>query len=128
MFAATGAYPAALEIEVHPYWHEDALLAFAASKNITIINYAPLATGSAALFAEPAVVSAAAAHGVTPAQVLLRWGLQKTGGVVIPRSSNAAHMAENLAVFDFALTPAEAAALDGLPQKKVFNVYCQPWC
>ena len=119
VFDATGEYPAALEIEVHPYFHEDALIAFCKANNITVINYAPLATARPALLAEPAVVAAAAAHGVTPAQVVLRWGLQFTGGVVIPRSANAAHMADNINIFGFTLSAAEMAAMSGYPQKKV---------
>ena len=71
----------------------------------------------------------AQAHGITPAQAVLKWGLQKTGGVVIPRSANESHMADNLAVFGLPdLTPSEVASLSGLPQKKIFNTYCQPWC
>jgi len=128
VFAAFGIYPSALEVEVHPYWHEDSLIDFCIASNITVINYAPVALGSAALFAEPAVVAAASAHGVTPAQVVLRWGLQRTRGVVIPRSSNAQHMADNMAVFGFALSDAEMAAMSNYSQKKIFNVYCQPWC
>ena len=67
---------------------------------------------------------------MSAAQVLLRWGLQRTGGVIIPRSANLSHMQENLAVFDpaFELTPAEFASLSSFPQKKLFSVYCQPWC
>jgi aryl-alcohol dehydrogenase-like predicted oxidoreductase len=73
-------------------------------------------------------MAGAAAHGVTPAQAALRWGLQRTRGVVIPRSANATHMRDNMDVFGFALSDAEMAALAGLPQKKIFSVYCQPWC
>ena len=109
-------------------WHEDDTIAFCRQNNITIINYAPLALGER--LADPDVVAVAAAHAITPAQALLAWGLQWTGGVVIPRSSNATHMRDNLAVFDkgVVLTPSELALLAGKPQKKIFNVYCQPAC
>lgn len=128
--AATGVFPSALEMEVHPYWHEDDLIAFCQANGIVIINYAPVALASKALFAEPAVLATAVAHDATPAQVVLQWGLQKTGGVIIPRSANATHMAENLAVAygAFSLTAAEMAAMDSYPQKKIYNVYCFPWC
>ena len=129
VFAATGVFPAALEVEVHPFWHEDALLDFCMQHNITVINYAPLAVSPAhGLLTHPAVVAVAAAHGVTPAQAALRWGLQRTAGVVIPRSANSSHMRDNMDVFDFELTAAEMSALAALPQKKIFDVYCQPWC
>jgi diketogulonate reductase-like aldo/keto reductase len=130
-FDATGAFPSALEVEVHPWWHEDALLDFCLANNITIIAYAPVGLATAEHLADPAVAAVAAAHpGMTPAQVLLRWALQRTRGVVIPRSANSTHMKENLGIFTttMALTDAEMARLAALPQKKIFNVYCQPWC
>ena len=55
----------------------------------------------------------AAAHGKSPAQVLIRWSLQ-LGNVVIPRSSNPARIAENAEVFDFELTPEQMGSLNGL--------------
>jgi 2,5-diketo-D-gluconate reductase A len=61
----------------------------------------------------PVVTATATAHGRTPAQVLLRWGLQH-GGVEIPKSTHRERIIENSKVFDFALTAAEMAALDGL--------------
>ena len=128
VFDATGVFPSALEVEVHPYWHEDSLIAFCKYNNITLVNYAPVSMANPLLFAEPAIMAAAAAHGVTPAQVVLRWGLQYTGGVIIPRSHNSSHMLDNVAVFDFALSDAEMAAMSNYPQKKIFSVYCQPWC
>ena len=76
----------------------------------------------------PQVLAIAAAHAITPAQAVLAWGLAFTGGVVIPRSSNASHMVDNMRAVEVALSAAEVASLAGLPQKKIFNVYCQPWC
>ena len=69
---------------------------------------------------EPCVVAAAAAHGVTPAQVLLRWGLQSGCGV-IPKSSHPGRLAENLSLFGFELTGEEMAALGALDKRKRFN-------
>jgi diketogulonate reductase-like aldo/keto reductase len=128
VFDATGVFPAANEIEVHPYWHEDDTIAFCKKNGIVVVNYAPVSMNNAALMKEPAVVAAAAAHGVTPAQVVIRWGLQYTGGVSIPRSHDIQHMRDNVAVFGFALTDAEMTAMSSYPQRKIFNVYCQPWC
>jgi len=112
----------------HPYWHEDDTIAFCKANNIAVVNYAPVSMNNPALMKEPAVLAAAAAHGVTPAQVVIRWGLQYTGGVSIPRSHDQQHMRDNVATFGFALTDAEMASLSTFPQKKIFNVYCQPWC
>ena len=129
VFNATGVYPAALEVEVHPFWHEDALLDFCLAKNITVINYAPVALAQAQYLGNPVVAAVAQRLAWTPASVLLRWGLQRTRGVLIPRSANASHMAENMAVFGLPpLSDADMAALSALPQKKIFSVYCQPWC
>lgn len=55
----------------------------------------------------------AAAHGRTPAQIVLRWHVEH-GWVPLPKSADPVRQAENLAIFDFALTTAERAALDGL--------------
>jgi diketogulonate reductase-like aldo/keto reductase len=132
LFDATGVWPEVLEIEMHPYWHEDALIDFAVARNITILAYAPLAKGAMGpgLLQDPAVAKVAAAHGVTPAQAVLKWGLQRAGGVVLPRSTNPAHMRDNLAVLGMAwsLSDAEMAALAALPQKKLYNTACFPWC
>jgi len=61
----------------------------------------------------PAIVAVAAAHGKSPAQVLIRWNIQ-LGNVVIPGSSDPARIAENIDVFDFELTPAEVETINGL--------------
>jgi 2,5-diketo-D-gluconate reductase A len=62
---------------------------------------------------EPVIAAVAAAHGVTPAQVVLRWHLQQ-GRIVIPKSVTASRIRENLDVFGFELTAVELAAIDGL--------------
>jgi diketogulonate reductase-like aldo/keto reductase len=59
------------------------------------------------------ITSIARAHGVTPAQAILRWHLQ-LGNVVIPKSVTPSRIAENFAIFDFALTTPEVAAIDAL--------------
>ena len=61
----------------------------------------------------PPVLAAAAAHEATPAQVLLRWALQK-GVVVIPKANSEARAVENTSLFHFELSADEMAALDGL--------------
>ena len=85
--------------------------------------YASLGSGdasqTAAFFALPPVKAAAAAHGVTPAQILLRWALEK-GMHVIPKSTRAERMEENSGIFKFQLTPEEVCAIDALHQGKRF--------
>ena len=83
------------------------------------------------LLSDPAVLAGAAAHpGALPAQVVLQWGLQRTNGTVLPRSTSAQHMAQNLAVpgMGLQLSAGEMAALAALPQKKLYNTGCYPWC
>jgi diketogulonate reductase-like aldo/keto reductase len=65
------------------------------------------------LLENPAVTTVAAAHGKSPAQVLIRWSIQ-LGNVVIPRATDPARLAENIDVFDFELTEAEMDVLSGL--------------
>jgi D-xylose reductase len=62
----------------------------------------------------------AAAHRRTPAQIALRWGVQR-GCAVIPKTQTSARLAENLALFDFALTAAEMTAIDALDRRRRFN-------
>jgi diketogulonate reductase-like aldo/keto reductase len=81
------------------------------------------------LLSDPAVLAVAAAHAAQPAQVVLKWGLQRTQGSLLPRSTNATHMRENLAAPLLAdLTPAEMAALSALPQRKLYATGCYPFC
>jgi len=65
------------------------------------------------VLADPVIGAIAAAHEVSPARAVLRWHVQH-GLVTVPKSANPARLAENLDVFDFALTDAEMAAIDGL--------------
>ena len=103
--------PAVNQVELHPLLTQADLRAVHAEHSIVTEAYCPLGTG--ALLENPAVATVAAAHGKTPAQVLIRWSIQ-LGNVVIPRASNPAHIAENIDVFDFELTAAEMDILSGL--------------
>ncbi len=103
--------PAVNQIELHPLLNQAELRAVHAEHAIRTEAYSPLGVGK--LLENPAVTTVAAAHGKSPAQVLIRWSLQ-LGNVVIPRSSNPARIAENAAVFDFELTPEQMDSLNGL--------------
>ena len=83
------------------------------------------------LLSDPAVLAVAAAHApALPAQIVLQWGLQRTNGTLLPRSTNATHMAQNLAVpmMNLTLSASEMAALSSLPQRKLYNTGCYPFC
>ena len=117
--------PAVNQVELHPYHSQAALRAYCAKEGIVVQAYASLGGQDAGkatlaalggpLLAHPAVLGAAAAHGTSAAQVLLRWALQK-GCAVVPKTTSKARLAENLAVGGFALTNTEVAALDALDQ------------
>jgi D-xylose reductase len=73
------------------------------------------------------VREAAAHHGKSPAQIVLRWGVQR-GTAVIPKTSRAERLRENLSIFDFELSATEIAAISALDRKRRFNdpgVFCE---
>ncbi|WP_020120113.1 aldo/keto reductase [Streptomyces canus] len=105
----TGVLPSVNQIELHPLLPQDELRAFHAGKGIVTESWSPLGRGSD-LLDDPAVASAAAAHGVTPGQVILRWHVQ-LGAVPIPKSGDPERQRANLDVFGFELSEAEMAAI-----------------
>lgn len=109
--------PMVLQVEFHPRLVQSDLLRYCRQEGIVFQAYGSLGTGDAQkaedFFALPPVQSAAAAHGVTPAQVLLRWALEK-GAHVIPKSIRPARMAENASIFGFSLSPSEVKKIDAL--------------
>ncbi|WP_308799146.1 aldo/keto reductase [Agromyces silvae] len=108
--------PAVDQIELHPYHQQPATAAFAEQHEIKIEAWGPLGQGKYPLFELPEVTSAASAHGASPAQVVLRWHLQR-GHIVIPKSNRRERMVENLDVFDFELNDDEMAAITGLERE-----------
>lgn len=111
--AETGVTPAVNQIELHPAYQQRDVTAWAAEHGVLIESWGPLGQGKYDLFGTEPVAAASASHGKTPAQVVIRWHLQK-GFIVFPKSVRAERLQENLEVFDFALTDAEVAAIDGL--------------
>lgn len=112
--------PAVNQIEVHPYFQQRELQALNARHGILTQAWAPIGGitfyrpgFSKSTLADPVILDIAAAHGKSAAQVMLRWGVQE-GRSVIPKSVKPARIAENFAVFDFELTAAQLAAIDGL--------------
>jgi diketogulonate reductase-like aldo/keto reductase len=115
--AAFARVPAAVnQIEMNPFCYDtqrervEGTLGYGA----VVAGYRPFA--KAEKLSHPVVTEVAAAHGKTAAQVLLRWQLDHGFAVVPGWAPSADLMAENLAVFDFTLTPAERALLDGLDE------------
>lgn len=104
----TGVVPVLNQIELHPRLQQSDLRAFHAENGIITQSWTPLGQGRS--FDAGPIRDAAARTGKSPAQVILRWHVQ-LGCSVIPRSTRAAGLAENLDIFDFSLTEAEMAAI-----------------
>jgi diketogulonate reductase-like aldo/keto reductase len=103
--------PVVNQLELHPLLNQAALRAVHSGYSIATAAYGPLGMGT--LVDHPAISAVAAAHGKSPAQVLIRWSIQ-LGNVVLPGSADPARIAGNIDVFDFELTPAEVETISGL--------------
>ena len=113
IIAETGVAPVLDQIELHPAYQQREVVEWALARGIRIEAWGPLGQGKYDLFSVPAVADAAAAHGKTPAQVVLRWHLDK-GNIVFPKSVRRDRLAENIDIVDFALTDDEIAAIDAI--------------
>ena len=111
LFDETGEYPTVNQIELHPTWQQRDVVEYCRAHNIAVEAYSPMARG--ADLANGVVERIAEAHGVTPAQVILRWHIEN-GTIIIPKSVHAERQRENLGLFGFALTPEEHAQIDAL--------------
>lgn len=129
--------PSVLQIESHPFLTQEALLKLARSYGIAVTAFSPLgalsyvalgmASGTDTVLTAAPVVAAAERLGKTPAQIVLRWGVQR-GTAIIPKTSRPERLRENLALFDFALDDAEMSAIAALNQNRRFNdpgVFCE---
>jgi diketogulonate reductase-like aldo/keto reductase len=112
--------PAVNQIEVHPYFQQREVQALGAEHGILTQAWSPIGgitfyrDGSqGSTLQDPVIGTIAESHGKTPAQVMLRWHLQQ-GRSVIPKSTKPHRIAENFDVFDFELSEADLAAIDGL--------------
>tara|TARA_B100000579_G_scaffold415459_1_gene410111 strand:+ start:80 stop:898 length:819 start_codon:yes stop_codon:yes gene_type:complete len=108
--------PAANQVEFHPYHYQRELLDYCNSKNILIEAYSPLV--HAKRMDEPRLVSISQELGKTPAQILIRWAMQR-GMIVLPKSVNNDRIIENFAVFDFEISDSVMKRLDALDERYV---------
>jgi D-xylose reductase len=129
--------PAVLQVEMHPFLTQDKLVRFCREQGIAVTAFSPLGAasyyqigmageGDSALD-QPAVTQIAIAHGKSPAQVLLRWGVQR-GTSVIPKSTRSERLRENISIFDFELSADEMSAITALNRNRRFNdpgVFCE---
>ena len=137
LMAYASIKPAMLQIEAHPFLTQEKLLRLAGDFDIAVTAFSPLgalsyvsldmATDADTVLTAPPVVAAAERLGRTPAQVVLRWGVQR-GTAIIPKTTRLERLRENLALFDFELSPDEMQAITALNQNRRFNdpgVFCE---
>ncbi|MGD0980322.1 MAG: aldo/keto reductase [Solirubrobacteraceae bacterium] len=113
IIAATGVAPAVNQVELHPGFAQAALREVHRREGIVTESWSPLAQADRRVLEHPAITAAAAAHGRTAAQVILRWHIQ-LGCVVIPKASSPQRQAENIDVFDFVLADEEMIAIEAI--------------
>jgi diketogulonate reductase-like aldo/keto reductase len=112
---------AALQAEYHPLLDQSKVLDACRRHKLAFISYCPLARGR--ILAEPVLVDIARAKGKTVPQIVLRWLVQQPQVTAIPSSSNPGRIAENLDVFDFALSDDEMRRIHALarPDGRIVN-------
>ena len=117
----SGVTPAVNQVELHPYFPQQELLRVHTDLGIQTEAWSPLGKRSAP-FAEPPVSEPAERHGVTPAQVILRWHLQRRS-LPLPKSATPQRQRQNLDLFGFELTDAEVDAITALarPDGRLFG-------
>jgi 2,5-diketo-D-gluconate reductase A len=107
----TEVIPAVNQIEVNPYLTQDELRAFCAGQQIAVEAWSPLGRGH--VLADPEIERIARRAAKTPAQVVLRWHLQR-GHIIFPKSVTPARIRENIDIFDFGLSADEVEAISAL--------------
>ncbi|MBX5044645.1 aldo/keto reductase [Rhizobium lentis] len=100
------------QIEYHPYLNQDIVIGAARKAGMAITGYYSMADGK--VFTDPVLKDIAARHGKSVAQVVLRWLVQQDGVIALSKTVGEARAAENFAIFDFALSTDEMAAIHGL--------------
>jgi 2,5-diketo-D-gluconate reductase A len=121
--ATADVTPAVNQIELHPYFLNDEVRRYGQDRGIATEAWSPLAQGH--VLSDPLIQAIADELGRTPAQVVLRWHLQR-GHVVFPKSTTPARIAENFAVFDFELAPDDMGLIDGLDEGEAGRIGPNP--
>ncbi len=136
LFSYAKIKPAMLQVESHPYLTQERLLRLASEYGLSVTAFSPLgalsylaldmASLSESVLEQGVVQAAAKRVNRTPAQVILRWGVQR-GTAIIPKTSKVERLTENLALFDFELNSEEMSAISDLNLDRRFNdpaVFC----
>ncbi|MFK7854648.1 MAG: aldo/keto reductase [Granulosicoccus sp.] len=122
--------PAVLQVESHPYLTQQKLMRFCAEQDVAVTAFSPLgalsyleldmASDDESVLQQDAVLAIAKRLGKTPAQIILRWGVQR-GNAIIPKTSKVARLKENAALFDFELSGDDMKLIDALNKNQRFN-------
>jgi len=104
-----------LQIEYHPFTQREHLPAFCSRQGITITAYSPLARGK--VFKDPTIQRLATELNKSPAQISLRWLLQK-GNIVIPKASSREHLRDNMQIFDWRLSDRDMESIDRIRSRQ----------
>ena len=115
LLGAAQVVPMVNQLEFHPWLVQPALLAYCRQHQIQYEAWSPLMQGK--LFEQDIVNDLAKKYGKSPGQIAVRWDLQK-GVVTIPKSVKRAHILSNADVFDFELSAADVAYIDGLDRQQ----------
>ncbi len=129
--------PEVLQVESHPYLVQSKLLQYCQSEGIVFTGFSPLGAGSyvslnmatneQSVLNEPVVQSIARELNKSPAQIVLRWGVQR-GTAIIPKTSRIDRLRENISIYDFTLDESQMAQITKLDRHQRFNdpgVFCQ---
>ena len=121
--AETEVVPAVNQIEVHPYFTNDEVRAYGAEHGILTEAWSPIAQGR--VLDDPTITAIAERLGKSPAQVTLRWHIQR-GDIVFPKSVTPARIAENFEIFDFELDDDDMTAISALDKGEAGRTGANP--
>jgi D-xylose reductase len=129
--------PSVLQVESHPYLVQGKLLRYCQQERIAFTAFSPLGAGSyvplgmaspsESVLEQDLIQTIAERHGKSPAQIVLRWGVQRQTAV-IPKTSRVDRLRENIALYDFSLSDQEMSQITGLDRGQRFNdpgVFCE---
>jgi D-xylose reductase len=129
--------PAVLQVELHPFLQQPKLVRFCAEHGIAVTGFSPLGAGSYVALGmatdadsalrHPEIAAIALKHRITPAQVCLRWGLQR-GVTLVPKTTKIIRMLENIDLATIHLSPEDMRTIASLDQHRRFNdpgVFCE---
>jgi 2,5-diketo-D-gluconate reductase A len=121
--AETDTVPAVNQIELHPYFQNREVRSYGEEHGIATEAWSPIAQGD--VLDDPVVTQIAAKLGRTPAQVVLRWHVQR-GNIVFPKSVTPERIRENFEIFDFEIEPADLEQIDGLDRGEAGRIGPNP--